>query len=250
MKRYVSLAFIILMLLVYLTACGSPQASGDRDPAYTQDKSAAEKTELFEEKTVKNIKFSSDPDGYEYTFHASSIEKIKEYFSDIELVCTPSYASDITGMSWGVRVEYEDGDEDVITIGADGEHVFKDGRIYKAVNGKIEIDRLIDSLKDVPSVPKSITLTIAQTKESCVAFEYSASAQPYCLYAYDDSGASYRILWTDFGGLNENDSITVRYTGDIKALTYDEYPDGGWTPEFEIHAVSVTKNERFSCGNE
>ena len=84
-----------------------------------------------------------------------------------------------------------------------------------------------------------ITLTIAETLPSCVAFEYK-DENPYCFYAYDTEGKLYRVFWNDFTGLNEKDVIVVDHNDDIQTLTYDEYP-GGWTPQYEVTAISVKK---------
>ena len=86
-----------------------------------------------------------------------------------------------------------------------------------------------------------ITLTIAETLPSCVAFEYK-DEKPYCFYAYDTEGKLYRVFWNDFTGLNEKDVIVVDHNDDIKTLTYDEYP-GGWTPQYEVTAISVKKEK-------
>ncbi len=85
-----------------------------------------------------------------------------------------------------------------------------------------------------------ITMTIAETLPSCVAFEYR-DQKPYCFYAYDTEGKLYRVIWNDFTGLNEKDVIVVDHNDDIKTLTYDEYPDG-WTPQYELTAISVKKD--------
>lgn len=87
----------------------------------------------------------------------------------------------------------------------------------------------------------SIILTIAQTLPSCVAFEYLYPEKPYCIYAYDNEGALYRIIWNDFTGLNEKDIIVVEYSDDIKTLTYDDYIGGGYTPQYELTATGVKK---------
>ena len=88
-----------------------------------------------------------------------------------------------------------------------------------------------------------ITLTIAETLPSCVAFEYK-DKKPYCFYAYDTEGHLYRVLWNDFTGLNEKDVIVVDHNDDIKTLTYDEYPDGGWTPQYEVTAIGIKMEKR------
>ena len=83
----------------------------------------------------------------------------------------------------------------------------------------------------------SLTLTIAETRPSCVAFEYYEPNVKYCLYAFDDEGALYRVLWTDWDGLNEKDRIVVEYS-DIKKL--DPYLGTGWSPQYEVTATRVS----------
>ena len=83
-----------------------------------------------------------------------------------------------------------------------------------------------------------ITLTIAETLPSCVAFEYK-DEKPYCFYAYDTEGHLYRVLWNDFTGLNEKDVVVVDHNDDIKKLEYVN-PPGGWTPKYEVTATEVT----------
>lgn len=102
-----------------------------------------------------------------------------------------------------------------------------------------------DKWIDIPQAPQSpsgkpmpISMTIAETLPSCVAFEYRESNTPHCFYAYDAEENLYRVLWTDWEGLNENDQIIVEYEK-LEELTYDEYPIGGWTPQYEITATSV-----------
>jgi len=90
-----------------------------------------------------------------------------------------------------------------------------------------------------------IVMTIAETLPSCVAFEYK-DEKPYCFYAYDTEGKLYRVFWNDFTGLSEKDVIVVDHNDDIKTLTYDEYPSG-WTPQYEITAISIKPNEMASC---
>ena len=87
-----------------------------------------------------------------------------------------------------------------------------------------------------------ITLTIAETLPSCVAFEYK-DGKPYCFYAYDTEGHLYRVLWNDFTGLNEKDVIIVDHNDDIKKV--DEVnPPGGWTPQYEVTATGIKMEKR------
>ena len=84
-----------------------------------------------------------------------------------------------------------------------------------------------------------ITLTIAETLPSCVAFEYK-DEKAYCFYAYDTEGHLYRVLWNDFTGLNEKDVVVVDHNDDIRKV--DEVnPPGGWSAEYEVTATSVKK---------
>jgi len=101
------------------------------------------------------------------------------------------------------------------------------------VSWDTEIDATVDRDKR-----NSITMTIAETLPSCAAFEYQPGA-PYCFYAFDSDGKLYRVLWTDWNNLNENDKIVVEYS-DIKMFTYPE-PTTGWNPQYEITALSVEK---------
>jgi len=83
-----------------------------------------------------------------------------------------------------------------------------------------------------------ITLTIAETLPSCVAFEYK-DEKPYCFYAYDTDGHLYRVFWNDFTGLNEKDVVVVDHNDDIRKLDQVN-PPGGWTPKYEVTATEVT----------
>ena len=91
-----------------------------------------------------------------------------------------------------------------------------------------------------------IEMTIAETLPSCVAFEYK-DGEPYCFYGYDDDGKLYRVFWNDFSGLNEKDRIVVDHKDDIKKLSYDGYPDGGWTPQYEVTAISIYSEAEWNA---
>ena len=87
-----------------------------------------------------------------------------------------------------------------------------------------------------------ITLTIAETLPSCVAFEYK-DEKPYCFYAYDTEGHLYRVLWNDFTGLNEKDVVVVDHNDDIKKV--DEVnPPSGWSAEYEVTATGIKMEKR------
>ncbi len=85
-----------------------------------------------------------------------------------------------------------------------------------------------------------LAMTIAETLPGCAAFEYGHPGQKVCFYAYDERGNFYRVLWSDFDGLAERDRISAVYST-MKKLTYTDYPDGGYTPAYEITATQVTK---------
>ena len=87
-----------------------------------------------------------------------------------------------------------------------------------------------------------ITLTIAETLPSCVAFEHK-DGKPYCFYAYNTEGHLYRVLWNDFTGLNEKDVVVVDHNDDIKKLDYVN-PPGGWTPQYEVTATGIKMEKR------
>lgn len=88
-----------------------------------------------------------------------------------------------------------------------------------------------------------ITMTVAETLPSCVAFEYK-DGKPYCFYAYDTEGKLYRVFWNDFTGLNEKDVIVVDHNDDIKELDYVN-PPGGWSPKYEVTAIAVSGVSTF-----
>ena len=90
-----------------------------------------------------------------------------------------------------------------------------------------------------------ITLTIVETEPSGVAFEYREPNTPYCFYAFDEDENLYRVLWTDWDGLREKAQVIVEYEK-LEELTYDEYPDGGWTPRYELTATGVNTSSCIS----
>jgi hypothetical protein len=93
-----------------------------------------------------------------------------------------------------------------------------------------------------PENPKDalgiISLTIVETVPSGSAFHYLLPNTPYCFYGFDGAENLYRVLWTDWEGLKETDRVIVEYEK-LEELTYDEYSDGGWTPQYELAATGV-----------
>ena len=84
--------------------------------------------------------------------------------------------------------------------------------------GEDVVIQIADKWVEIPPAPQPpvdqfspIALTIAETLPSLVNFEYQDPNTPYCFYAYDADDNLYRVLWTDWEGLNEKDKIIVEY---------------------------------------
>lgn len=104
---------------------------------------------------------------------------------------------------------------------------------------------ITDQWVTIPPAPNDSTaksspmiLTIIETEPSGAAFEYWQSNSCYCFYAHDEEENFYRVLWADCEGLKEKDRVVVEYEK-LEKLTYDEYPDGGWTPPYQLTATGV-----------
>ena len=80
-----------------------------------------------------------------------------------------------------------------------------------------------------------IILTIAETEPSCPAFESD------CFYAFDTEGILYRVLWTDFEGLHEKDTVAVEYSKK-EELNIPADLTGGFHAKYEITANNVKKD--------
>lgn len=118
--------------------------------------------------------------------------------------------------------------------------------------GEDVLIQIADKWVEIPPLSPSpvdqcspITLTIVETEPSGVAFEYREPNTPYCFYAFDEDENLYRVLWTDWDGLREKDRVIVEYEK-LEELTYDEYPDGGWTPQYELTATGVNTSSCIS----
>ncbi|MGN1155065.1 MAG: transglutaminase domain-containing protein [Agathobacter sp.] len=145
MKRIFILVLTFLMLLGSLSGCQAPQPT-------------LSNVELFSEGAIRTITFESDLNGYSYSFHGSSVQKIIDYFLNLglELNTTPDQ-SDVTGTGWTIMAEYEDDHDEVIYIQPDGIHIVKKNEKYKVTDGSVmDIHKLVDSLKDVlpPTSPQ------------------------------------------------------------------------------------------------
>ena len=69
---------------------------------------------------------------------------------------------------------------------------------------------------------------------------------PYCFYAYTLNEKLYRVLWTDFDGLNEQDMVLVDHNDIITELNDIQYPHGTWRPQYEVTAILVTPYKTVS----
>ena len=232
MKHILAISLTLLMILATLTGCMASQ---------NQPISGAD---LFSQKKIQTITFSSDPNGYQYSFNGSAVQKICDFFSSLSFTIDESPdPSDVTGMGWDMTISYEDEHSETIVFPPNRTYLLKNSTKYKLTsNAVIEIDALIDELKENQTYHSSCLLTIAETLPSCLAFEYK-DEKPYCFYAYDTEGHLYRVFWNDFTGLNENDVIIVDHNDDIKKLDYVN-PPGGWTPQYEVTAIAVKMEKR------
>ena len=227
MKRILAIAFTFTMLLAALTGCVAEDITGTITfySEATLEKNEPVSDTSFElskeqvkaiKKIIKNVKDWTDD---------CVVDRLPLYFdgeikfSDSEFIYYFSYDS---------RVIYYDHYFSVISD--DEMQEIKD--IRKGKEGEQN-----PSGKRLP-----ITLTIAETLPSCVAFEYK-DEKPYCFYAYDTEGHLYRVLWNDFTGLNEKDVVVVDHNDDIKKLDYVN-PPGGWTPQYEVTATGIKMEKR------
>lgn len=117
--------------------------------------------------------------------------------------------------------------------------------------GEDVVIQIADKWVEIPPLSPSpvdqyspIALTIAETLPSLVNFEYRDSNTPYCFYAYDADDNLYRVLWTDWEGLNEKDKIIVEYE---KLEEVNEInPPGGWSAQYELTTTSVNTTSCIS----
>ena len=139
MKRIFSIILILVLVAGTLSGCEGGQST----PA---------KVELFSDGAIRTITFESEPHGYNYSFHGSSVQKIFDYFSNLSLeLDTNPDPSDVTGMGWNILAEYEDNDQEVIYIQSDRVHIVKKNEKFKVTDDTvIDIHKLVESLKDVP----------------------------------------------------------------------------------------------------
>ena len=158
-----------------------------------------------------------------------------------------------------VTVKLETVTEHYYVLSANGEEVEMDRDASNltytyftfTMPGEDVLIQIEDKWIDIPPPPQNpsekpmpIAMTIAETLPSCVAFEYREPNTPYCFYAYDADGNLYRVLWTNWEGLNEKDRVIVEYEK-LEKLT-DVNPPGGWTPQYELTATCVNTTSCIS----
>jgi hypothetical protein len=102
-------------------------------------------------------------------------------------------------------------------------------------------DPIVSTLESTEQAEESsglMTLTIVETDNGCLAFEYLMPNDSYCFYGFDEKEALYQVLWPHWEGLQEKDRVVVEYET-LEQLTYEEYPDGGWNPQYRLTATGV-----------
>ena len=160
MKRILAITLTLVMVLAALTGCMASQ---------NQPISGAD---LFSQKKIQTITFSSDPNGYQYSFNGSAVQKICDFFSSLSFTIDESPdPSDVTGMGWDMTISYEDEHSETIVFPPNRTYLLKNSTKYKLTsNAVIEIDTLIDELKESQTYHSSYLLTIAETLPSCLAW--------------------------------------------------------------------------------
>lgn len=84
-------------------------------------------------------------------------------------------------------------------------------------------------------LPDTMDMTIAPTIPSGIPIEPGR-----CFYAYDENDDLYRVLWEQTDALAPEAEVQVDYHSLTKLEYPDGYPDGGYTPQYEITAAAVT----------
>ena len=103
------------------------------------------------------------------------------------------------------------------------------------INHRITAKKIFNYSTDKSTAYLVMTMSIEHTRPSCSAFEAT------CFYASDNDGKFYRVYCNDMSGLYEGQAIRVTYnSSSLRELEYpDGYPDGGYTPKYEITAIAV-----------
>ena len=118
----------------------------------------------------------------------------------------------------------------------------RDGKLFFADVNRVEMDlfrklkeRAMEGGKIKHETELVMDMTIVHSVPSSVAFEED------CFYATDSDGKFYRVYCNEMTGLSEGKQVRVIYSSDsLRELEYPNgYPDGGYTPEYEVTAIKV-----------
>lgn len=228
MKRILAIALTFTMLLAALTGCVAEDITGTitfySEATLEKNEPVSDTSFELSKEQVKAIK--------------KIIKNVKDWTDDCVVNRLPLY--------FDGEIKFSDS-EFVYYFSYDSRVIYYDHYFSVISDDEMQEIKDIRKRKECEQNPSGkrlpITLTIAETLPSCVAFEYK-DGKPYCFYAYDTEGHLYRVFWNDFTGLNEKDVVVVDHNDDIKTLTYDEYPDGGWTPQYEVTATNIKMEKR------
>ena len=130
------------------------------------------------------------------------------------------YCSDMEGLSEGDRLSISFVDKQYLA---------------GIINHQITAKKIFNYSTDKSAAYLVMTMSIEHTRPSCSAFEVT------CFYASDNDGKFYRVYCNDMSGLYEGQAIRVTYnSSSLRELEYPGgYPDGGYTPKYEITAIAV-----------
>lgn len=130
------------------------------------------------------------------------------------------YCSDMEGLSEGDRLSISFVDK-------------KD--LAGIINHRITAKKIFNYSTDKSTAYLVMTMSIEHTRPSCSAFEAT------CFYASGSDGKFYRVYCNDMSELYEGQAIRVTYnSSSLRELEYPGgYPDGGYTPQYEITAIYI-----------
>ena len=86
---------------------------------------------------------------------------------------------------------------------------------------------------------KTMYMTVANTRPSCMAIETSHPDYGSCFFAYGEDGRFYCVPWKDVDVLSEKAYVKIDYTN-VKIIEYpDGKPTGGYTADYLMTATKV-----------
>lgn len=109
-----------------------------------------------------------------------------------------------------------------------------DEQVYRLFQRK-EPGEKVPSQETSTSIQLVMDMNIVYSMPSCPAFEEN------CFYATDSNGDLFRVKFDDMSGLYQGQSIRVTYfsTSKLKIEYPNGYPDGGYTPKYEVTAIKA-----------